>query len=114
MLLYAINKIIQYVAYYNSYILYYIYIYYIYRMRSLGMVPVLPGFAGQVPQGFDLLHPEAKFSRQLWQYFDSNYSGVYLLDPTEQLFVEVGKLFIEEQTKVMMMLYCMPPSPFRL
>jgi alpha-N-acetylglucosaminidase len=70
-------------------------------MRSLGMLPVLPGFAGQVPEGFAKLHPESKFTQQLWQNFDSNYSGVYLLDPTDKLFVEIGKLFIQEQTKVM-------------
>ena len=69
-------------------------------MRSLGMLPVLPGFAGQVPEGLAALHPGSKFTRQIWQNFNSNYSGVYLLDPTDRLFVDIGKLFIQEQTKV--------------
>jgi alpha-N-acetylglucosaminidase len=64
------------------------------------MLPVLPGFAGQVPEGFAALHPGSKFARQIWQNFNYNYSGVYLLDPTDRLFVDIGKLFIQEQTKV--------------
>jgi len=64
------------------------------------MLPVLPGFGGQVPEGFAALHPGSKFTRQIWQNFNSNYSGVYLLDPTDRLFVDIGKLFIQEQTKV--------------
>jgi alpha-N-acetylglucosaminidase len=70
------------------------------------MLPVLPGFSGQVPQGLAALHPESKFSRQLWQNFDSNYSGVFLLEPTDQLFVEIGRLFIQEQTKVQQVPVC--------
>lgn len=69
-------------------------------MRGFGMVPVLPGFGGQVPDGFVRLHPSSNYSKQNWQNFGSNYSGVYLLDPTDPLFNTVGTLFIQEQTKV--------------
>ena len=64
------------------------------------MIPVLPGFGGQVPDGFVRLHPASNYSRQIWQNFGSNYSGVYLLDPGDKLFRDVGRLFITEITKV--------------
>ena len=67
------------------------------RMRSLGMVPVLPAFAGHVPDAVVARYPNSSFSRQMWHNFRSNYSGVYLLEPTDPLFQEIGSLFIKEQ-----------------
>ena len=64
------------------------------------MIPVLPGFSGQVPDGFVTMHPRSNFSRQIWNNFGSTYSGVYLLHPEDPLFQDIGTLFIQEQTKV--------------
>ena len=69
-------------------------------MRDFGMIPVLPGFSGQVPDGFVAMHPGSNFSRQIWNNFGSTYSGVYLLHPEDPLFQDIGTLFIREQTKV--------------
>jgi len=69
------------------------------RMRDFGMIPVLPGFSGQVPDGFVTMHPRSNFSRQIWNNFGSTYSGVYLLHPEDPLFQDIGTLFIQEQTK---------------
>lgn len=75
------------------------------RMRELGMTPALSAFAGHVPAAFATHFPSAKISRSPdWAGFDladpvtAPYADVWLLDPAEPLFVEVGKRFIELQT----------------
>ena len=35
-------------------------------MRSFGMIPVLPAFAGHIPKGLIDVHPEIKYSTQEW------------------------------------------------
>jgi len=67
------------------------------RMRKLGMMPVLPAFAGQVPDGFVKLHPNSSYTKQKWQNFNATYSGVYMLSPVDPKFQEIGSLFIKEQ-----------------
>jgi len=70
------------------------------RMRGLGMLPVLPGFAGQVPDAFVERYPGASFTKQTWKPFKaSNLSGVYMLSPLDPLFVEIGDFFLAEQKK---------------
>ena len=69
------------------------------RMRNLGMMPILPAFAGQVPNGYVKLNPNSTYTKQNWQNFNATYSGVYLLSPTDPKFKEIGTLFIEEQAK---------------
>ncbi|XP_028675078.1 alpha-N-acetylglucosaminidase [Erpetoichthys calabaricus] len=68
------------------------------RMRSLGMIPVLPAFAGHVPAAITKLFPQANVT-QLgpWSHFDCNYSCSYLLDPRDPLFLNIGKLFLKQQ-----------------
>ena len=69
------------------------------RMRSLGMTPVLPAFAGHVPRGLLRLYPKANVSRLGdWGHFNSSYCCTYLLEPTDPLFKNIGRAFIEEQT----------------
>lgn len=57
------------------------------RMRSFGMIPVLPGFAGHVPKA--LVHrvfPHAKYTNSsVWVGFGDQYRTV-LLDPLDPLF----------------------------
>jgi alpha-N-acetylglucosaminidase len=66
------------------------------RSRSLGMKAVLPAFAGFVPEGLQRVFPNAKYIRSSpWNNFNATYTGVYLLDPSDPLFVEIGKRFTE-------------------
>ena len=64
--------------------------------RSLGMTPVLPAFTGHVPPAFESKFPEAKVRKTNWV----NFPEVSILDPEEELFTTIGKMFIEEQTKL--------------
>ena len=62
--------------------------------RSLGMTPVLPAFTGHVPPTFEQKFPDAKVRKTEWV----NFPEVSILDPEEELFTEIGKMFIQEQT----------------
>lgn len=64
--------------------------------RSLGMTPVLPAFTGHVPPAFESKFPDAKVRKTNWV----NFPEVSILDPEEELFTTIGKMFIEEQTKL--------------
>ena len=66
------------------------------RERELGMTPVLQGFTGHVPAAMKERFPDAKF-QQLPSW--AGFPGTYFLDPMDPLFIEVGKAFIEEQTR---------------
>lgn len=66
------------------------------RMRSLGMKPVCPGFAGFVPQTISRLFPGVKLVETSW------CGGVFhnwMLSPDERLFREIGQMFVEEWEK---------------
>jgi len=61
------------------------------RMRSLGMKPVLPAFAGYVPAAFAERHPEARIYRmRSWESFP----GTYWLDPADPLFARLAARFL--------------------
>ncbi|VDH90347.1 alpha-N-acetylglucosaminidase [Mytilus galloprovincialis] len=67
------------------------------RMRALGMIPVLPGFAGHVPEAMTRLYPAADISRlPNWNGFDDTYCCTYLLDFADPLFKLIGVNFIKE------------------
>ncbi|XP_069672357.1 alpha-N-acetylglucosaminidase isoform X2 [Periplaneta americana] len=67
------------------------------RMRELGIVPVLPAFAGHVPRAFKRLYPDASLSLMAdWCNFRDEYCCPYLLDPTDPLFRTVGSMFLSE------------------
>ena len=67
------------------------------RQRSLGMTPILQGFAGHVPAGIKEKYPDAKIHKVTdWACMP----GVHLLDPMDPLFKEIGKRFIEKQTEL--------------
>ncbi|CAH1159553.1 unnamed protein product [Phaedon cochleariae] len=68
------------------------------RMRSLGIIPVLPAFAGHLPRAFQRIYPQVNMTRmEQWNHFNDTYCCPYFLDPTEDLFKAIGKMFIEEQ-----------------
>lgn len=66
------------------------------RERSLGMQSILPAFTGHVPPAFQTRYPKARLKKTNWQGF----KDVYILDPTDPLFITIGKKFVEEETKV--------------
>lgn len=67
------------------------------RMRSLGMITVLPAFAGHIPQGLLRVFPKINVTRLGgWSNFNCTYSCSYLLDPEDPLFQKIGGLFMAE------------------
>lgn len=69
------------------------------RMKSLGMIPVLPGFAGHIPEAITQLYTVNATRLGSWSNFNCTFSCTYLLEPKDPLFNKIGKLFIEEQIK---------------
>ncbi|XP_039259362.2 alpha-N-acetylglucosaminidase-like [Styela clava] len=69
------------------------------RMRSIGIIPVLPGFAGHIPEAITKLYKVNATRLSSWSHFNCTYSCTYLLEPTDPLFLKIGKMFIEEQIK---------------
>jgi alpha-N-acetylglucosaminidase len=66
------------------------------RMRDLGMSPILPAFAGYVPEAFALRHPEARIYRMRpWEGF----AATYWLDPTDPLFAKLSRRFLDLYTR---------------
>ena len=68
------------------------------RERSLSMTPVLHSFSGSVPAVFKEMHPEAEITHvSNWGGFGPQYR-CWFLSPTDPLYAEVQKVYIEEQT----------------
>lgn len=67
------------------------------RERELGIKPVLPAFTGHVPASFKTRFPKAKLKKTNWK---NGFEDTYILDAKDPLFAEIGKKFIEEQTRV--------------
>jgi alpha-N-acetylglucosaminidase len=69
------------------------------RERELGMKPILPAFTGHVPRSFKTHFPNAKLFTTTW---GDDFPGVAfssMLDPNDSMFTEIGKKFMEEQTR---------------
>jgi alpha-N-acetylglucosaminidase len=70
------------------------------RERELGMKPVLPAFAGHVPELLKSKYPSAKItSLGEWGGFETKYQS-YFLDPFDPLFNKIQKEFLAEQTRL--------------
>ena len=67
------------------------------RERSLGMTPVLPAFTGHVPPSFKEKYPQSKLTKTNW---NGSFDDVYILSPDDPMFTEIGKKFIQEETKI--------------
>jgi len=64
------------------------------------MIPVSPGFAGQVPDAFVEKYPGASYTKQTWKPFKaSNLSGVYMISSLDPKFANIGDAFLREQEK---------------
>jgi alpha-N-acetylglucosaminidase len=67
------------------------------RERALGMTPVLQGFTGHAPKALQDVNKDAKLVKlSSW----ANFPSTYFIDPSTPLFQEVGKIWVEEQTKL--------------
>lgn len=66
------------------------------RMKSLGMKPVCPGFAGFVPKSMKRVFPDIELIETSW------CGGAFhnwMLSPQNPLFTRIGQMFIEEWEK---------------
>lgn len=67
-------------------------------MRAFGMTPVLPAFAGFVPEALAEKYPGVSIKRSSnWCHFPEPFCCVRLLDPLEPLFTEIGSEFVKVQ-----------------
>ena len=70
------------------------------RERELGMTPVLPAFAGHVPEVLKNKYPNAKItSLGDWGGFEKKYLS-FFLDPFDTLFNAIQTAFLSEQTNL--------------
>ena len=80
------------------------------RMRGFGMTAVLSGFSGHIPKAFADKFPTAKIRRSPdWGHMPTdyntetikhaNYASVYMLDPHDSLFEELGSKFYAKQAE---------------
>ena len=67
------------------------------RERELGMKPVLAAFTGHVPPAFGKRFPGSKLKATNWK---SGFADTYILDSEDPLFAEIGKRFLQVQTKL--------------
>ncbi|ETW08498.1 hypothetical protein, variant [Aphanomyces invadans] len=71
------------------------------RMKEFGMLPALPAFAGHVPAELVELYPHANVRQSSqWAGFPEKFTCVHMLDPTDQLFLDIGRTFIQVQTQL--------------
>ena len=66
------------------------------RMHELEMEPIVHAFAGFVPNGISRIYPDEKVRELGWGGFEEK---VHILSPESNLFVKIGKMYIEEWEK---------------
>ena len=66
------------------------------RMKELQMHPIIHAFAGFVPKGLSRLYPDENMRELGWGGFDEK---VHILSPESDLFMKIGKMYIEEWEK---------------
>ena len=70
------------------------------RERELGMTPVLPAFAGHVPEALKTVFPNAKINQlSSWGGFKDEYRS-FFLDPLDPVFKEIQHKFLTKQTEL--------------
>ncbi|RHY39729.1 hypothetical protein DYB30_010165 [Aphanomyces astaci] len=71
------------------------------RMKEFGMLPALPAFAGHVPAELVTLYPHANVRQSSqWANFPEQFTCVHMLDPTDPLYLDIGRTFIQVQTQL--------------
>ena len=75
------------------------------------MRPVLPAFAGYVPDEFIKIYPNVSYSiSPSWSNFVEPYGYVVLLEPVDPMFSKVASLFIQEQIYPFLFILLLNPS----
>lgn len=70
------------------------------RERQFNMKPVLPAFAGHVPQELKRIYPNAKITKLgAWSGYSDQYACSFL-DPMDPLFTKIQKLFLQQQKAI--------------
>lgn len=70
------------------------------RERQFNMRPVLPAFAGHVPQELRRIYPDAHITKlEPWAGYPDDYACSFL-DPMDPLFVQIQKKFLETQNEL--------------
>lgn len=70
------------------------------RERELNMRPVLPAFAGHVPQELKGIYPDAKITKiGAWSGYSDEYAPSFL-DPMDPLFRRVQQMFLQLQNEI--------------
>ncbi|MBN2652151.1 MAG: alpha-N-acetylglucosaminidase N-terminal domain-containing protein [Spirochaetales bacterium] len=71
------------------------------RLRELGMTPIIPAFAGFVPDSINKYYP-ATVTKLKWANFSKENQAALILPSTKQnqeLFIKIGNLYISEWEK---------------
>lgn len=68
------------------------------RERELGMTPIVQGFSGYVPAAFAEKFPEAEIYHRTWFNLTA---GTAQLDPLDPLFEKTGRIFLQEQQRLL-------------
>lgn len=69
-------------------------------IRKLGGFVALPAFAGHVPTAFNRIFPNITFSVvDCWNKFSKEFCCPLYIDPTDQLFKNISKIFLKEVVK---------------
>eukprot|EP01062_Namystynia_karyoxenos_P022069 TRINITY_DN18441_c1_g2_i1.p1 TRINITY_DN18441_c1_g2~~TRINITY_DN18441_c1_g2_i1.p1 ORF type:complete len:871 (+),score=224.54 TRINITY_DN18441_c1_g2_i1:75-2615(+) len=69
------------------------------RAKALGMSPVLPAFHGHVPRATVRLFPNAELNKApLWFAFKEPYSAQTYVEPTDPLYLQLGRNYTRAQT----------------
>lgn len=66
------------------------------RMKTLGMKPICPGFAGFLPKTMNRIYPEIELIETSWS--DGAFHN-WMLSPQDPMFPLIGQMFIEEWEK---------------
>lgn len=70
------------------------------REREFNMKPVLPAFAGHVPQELKRIYPNAKITKLgAWSGYSDQYACSFL-DPMDPLFAKIQKMFLQQQKDI--------------
>lgn len=68
------------------------------RCKELGIHTIIPSFAGFVPKELKEVYPDADLMELNWVGFPKEQRS-HILKPTSDLFVKIGKMYIEEWEK---------------
>ncbi|KRZ11633.1 Alpha-N-acetylglucosaminidase [Trichinella zimbabwensis] len=82
------------------------------RMVEFGMIPILPAFAGHVPDGFKRIFPTANLlSAKCW-IFNSTYSCLKFVHPSDPLFLQIGKAYLHKLKNYFGLFHAYSADPF--